>query len=390
MGLQIRNKQDCCGCTACQNICAHKAIEMVPDSLGFKYPKVDESKCTNCGLCEKVCAFNSGYDVHDNFKEPIPYGARHKDLKELVSSRSGGAFVALSDWILEQGGVVYGVGFMEHFKVAHKRAVTKNECKEFKGSKYVQSDLDGIFLSVRDDLRKGLKVLFSGTPCQTAGLKSFIGHKLRENLYLVDIVCHGVPSPFFWQDYLNMLEAKKGRNITSVNFRNKEKYGWTSHEETYDFGDETYHTYTYTFYKHIMFRESCGNCQYCNLKRPSDITLADFWGWEKTAPSFNLDDKGCSLVLCNTPKGLSWFNEVCDRMHVVSADLKDCMQTHLKKPSVIHPGRKDFEADYVNKGFEYVLKRYCREPFFERLRHFLGFAKRNIARNIKKLLYYKK
>lgn len=173
--IKINNPSDCCGCTACASICAHDAISMEPDALGFLYPKVDTSKCVECGLCEKVCQFNDNYDRSLNLKKPIAYAARHKDINEIMKSRSGAAFVAISDYVLEQGGVVYGAGYKDHFRVAHKRATTKKERDEFRGSKYVQSDLTGVFRQVKEDLKNGLTVLFSGTPCQTAGLNAFVG-----------------------------------------------------------------------------------------------------------------------------------------------------------------------------------------------------------------------
>ena len=208
---------------------------MQPDALGFLYPSVDESRCVDCGLCEKVCAFNDYYDTSLNLPQPDAYAARHKDMGEVETSRSGAAFIAISDYVLENGGVVYGAGYADHFRVVHKRATTKEERDEFKGSKYVQSDLRGVFRQVRQDLKDGMTVLFSGTPCQTAGLASYIGHKLRERLYLVDIVCHGVPSPYVWRDYLAYLEKKQGSEIFWVNFRDKHKFGWKAHRETFKF-----------------------------------------------------------------------------------------------------------------------------------------------------------
>ena len=208
--IKITNLADCCGCTACASICTHDAITMKPDKLGFLYPEVDESKCTDCGLCEKVCAFHDNYDKSMNLPLPDAYAARHKDMREVETSRSGAAFIAISDYIIENGGVVYGAGYTDHFRVVHKRAVTKEERNEFKGSKYVQSDLNNVFRKVKDDLKNGKVVMFSGTPCQTAGLNSYVGKKLRENLFLVDIVCHGVPAPFLWRDYISYLEKKHG------------------------------------------------------------------------------------------------------------------------------------------------------------------------------------
>ena len=233
--IKISNPADCCGCSACASICGHDAITMEPDALGFLYPKVDELKCVNCGLCEKVCAFNDNYETPDNFAEPIAYGARQKDISEVMQSRSGAVFSALSDYILENGGVVYGAGYTDHFRVVHKRATTTQERDEFRGSKYVQSDMNDVFRSVRKDLQSGMIVLFSGTPCQTSGLNKYIGKKLRNNLFLVDIVCHGVPSPYIWRDYIAYLEKKQGSKIVWVNFRDKEQFGWASHHETFKF-----------------------------------------------------------------------------------------------------------------------------------------------------------
>ena len=360
--IKILDPAKCCGCTACAAVCTRNAITMQPDVLGFLYPVVDEDKCTNCGLCEKVCAFNDNYDKSLNLKQPTAFGARHKDMSEVTTSRSGAAFIAISDYILENGGIVYGAGYTDHFRVIHKRATTKEQRNEFKGSKYVQSDLTGIFRQIKEDLRNGHQVLFSGTPCQTAGLNSFIGNKLRDNLILIDIVCHGVPAPYIWRDYLNYLEKKHKSTIYSVDFRDKNKFGWTAHRESFKFADNkelSTYTYTYTFYKHIMFRHSCGTCKYTNLQRPSDITIADFWGWQKTDPMINADDKGLSLVLCNTNKGQEFFDIIKDRMVFVEAELKNCLQPNLQKPSEIHPLRMDFEYDYAKKGFEYVMKKYA-------------------------------
>ena len=230
--IQIIDKSQCCGCTACASICAQGAITMQPDGMGFLYPVVNKDKCTDCGFCERVCAFSERYDRSLNLKEPIIYAARHKNIHEIETSRSGAAFIAISDCILEQGGCVYGAGYTDHFRVVHKRASIREERDEFKGSKYVQSDLRGVFIQIKEDLRRGLLVCFSGTPCQTAGLSSFIGKHLRGNLILVDIVCHGVPAPYIWRDYLIYLEKKYKRKIVKVDFRDKSRIGWADHIES--------------------------------------------------------------------------------------------------------------------------------------------------------------
>ena len=359
--LEIKDPKDCCGCTACASICTHDAISMEPNALGFVYPKVDDSKCIDCGLCEKVCAFNDNYDKTLNLLNPDVYGARHKDMNEVMKSRSGAAFIVISDYIIEQGGVVYGVGYKDHFRVAHKRATSKAERDEFRGSKYVQSDLTGIFRQVKDDLKNGLIVLFSGTGCQCAGLNAYISKKLRNNLILVDIVCHSVPGPYLWRDFLNWIEMQYSSKIVSVDFRNKIKYGWKSHVDTYmmNNGEERSSTvFTSLFKSCLALRYSCGKCHFCNTIRPSDITLADFWDRGHNFPDINKDDKGESLLLINTGKGREIFDVVKDKLDYFQTTLDKVMQTHLREPSKIHPRAKEFEQYYGKYGFERTMKHF--------------------------------
>lgn len=359
--IQIKEKADCCGCTACASICPKDAITMEPDTLGFKYPKVDLSKCIDCGLCEKVCAFNDNYDKSLNLKEPEIYAARHKDIHEIETSRSGAAFIAISDYILENSGIVYGVGYKDHFRVAHKRATTKEERNEFKGSKYVQSDLAGIFKQVKEDLKQGNTVLFSGTPCQTAGLNSYIGKKLRENLVLVDIVCHGVPSPYIWRDYLSYIEKKYKNEVVKVNFRDKSRIGWSGHIESFVFENGkkiVSRIYTDLFQQNIMLRPSCGNCHYTNFTRPSDLTIADYWGWEKISSNFNIDNKGCSLLFINTEKGRILFKFIKDNLNIILSNKKDCIQPNLTQPSSLNKKSSEFISNYKKYGFIKILKLY--------------------------------
>lgn len=359
--IQITNKADCCGCTACASVCAHHAISMEPDAMGFLYPKIDTDKCTECGLCEKVCAFNPNYDKSLNLSEPQIYAARHKDIHEIETSRSGAAFIAISDYVLEQGGVVYGAGYAEHFRVVHKRATNKEERNEFKGSKYVQSDLRDIFPQVKADLKQGLIVLFSGTPCQTAGLASYIGKRLREKLILVDIVCHGVPAPYIWRDYLTYLEKKYKQPIVEVNFRDKSRVGWNEHIESFVFQDgskKEFNTYTYLFYRHIMLRPSCSKCHYTNFKRPSDFTLADYWGWEKLSPYFNKDNKGCSLLLVNTEKGRHFLKYISIDLNLIVSNKILCLQPNLQIPSKPSDKSSLFEYLYIKHGFKKVAQKF--------------------------------
>jgi len=333
---------------------------MKPDGLGFLYPEVDESVCVDCGLCEKVCAFTSYYETPTNLESPILYGARCKDIREVEKSRSGGVFAVVSDYILERGGAIYGAGLDSSFRVIHKRATNRIERDELRGSKYVQSDIRGIFGAVSVDLKNGLDVLFSGTPCQTAGLQSFLSLRRIDSsrLFVCDIVCHGVPSPYIWRDYLNYIRRKEGQDIINVNFRDKKKFGWSAHKESFRLADTYTYTYTYTFYQHIMFRHSCGVCPYTNVRRTGDMTFADYWGWEKTGSHLNDDDKGISLIFLNTPKGRDMFENIKDKLYIVPTTIEQSLQPNLQHPSQIHPKRLQFENDYIKKGFLYAMKHY--------------------------------
>lgn len=358
--INITDPHDCCGCTACMSICGHDAIGMVTDSLGFKYPKADVNKCVNCGLCDKVCAFNDNYDRSLNMEHPDIWAVRHKDMDIMMHSRSGAAFVALSDYILGLGGSVYGAGYVDHFRVSHKRATTPEGRDEFCGSKYSQSDLGSCFRQIKEELRAGGIVLFSGTPCQTAGLNSYVGKRLRKNLYLVDIICHGTPSPYIWRDYLAYMEKKYKTTFTEVDFRDKKKFGWVAHFETFrSAGKEvSTDTFRYLFYNHIMLRHSCSNCHYTNFERPSDVTLGDYWGWEKTDKNFNADNKGCSLVIVSTEKGREWFDKIKDQVSYIPVKQENCLQPPLVAPFPANKDRAQFEQDYVRHGFKFVLYKY--------------------------------
>ena len=377
--INIVDSSTCRGCTACASICNHEAISMKPDALGFLYPEVDISKCVNCGLCDKVCAFNDNYDKSLNFQEPIAYGARHKDMDEVMKSRSGAVFASLSDYVLDNGGIVYGVGYVGHFRVAHKRAVSKRERDEFRGSKYVQSDLSGIFRQVKNDLKAGKKVLFVGTGCQTSGLNSYLKgcSNLRENLILVDVVCHGVPSPFYWRDYVGYLEKNFGE-LVGVNFRDKKKYGWKAHHESFVFANGHVEYPRKRFYDSISFRRSCFKCHFCNTKRPSDVTIADFWGWEKQNTSANIDNLGLSLVLINTKVGETIWNQIKENFNFFKAEPYAYLQPNLRQPTKQHVRRMQFEKDYIKRGFEYVYNHiYDERPLWRQIlsKVYVSFSK---------------
>jgi ferredoxin len=330
--IQINNKKDCCGCKTCEEICPKQAISFKTDDEGFWYPNVDKQKCINCGLCEKVCPFLNRQET----KHPLSvYAAINTNEEERLNSSSGGIFSMLMRQTIMDGGVVFGAAFNNEWQVFHTSAKSMEDAKKFQGSKYVQSNTMGCYKNVREALKCGQSVLFSGTACQVAGLKRFLG-KEYENLMTVDVVCHGVPSPMVWNDYLNMLRQHKGTvndnrelPINDISFRDKHN-GWRrfafvvrysdSHSEIKNDGvpsanylevrESLYdNLFMKGFLNNLFLRPSCYACKAKSGKCGSDITLGDFWGVWNEMPDID-DDKGVSLLIVNTKKGDTAINRI--------------------------------------------------------------------------------
>lgn len=357
--VEKKEKKECCGCSACADICPTHAIEMISDEEGFLYPKVNINLCVSCGKCIHSCGFNP---VDKSLTPPKAFAVKHIDDKVRMSSRSGAAFIAFSDVILRHSGVIYGASMQADFSVRHCRALNENQRDLMKKAKYVQSSTIDIFPQVAQDLNAGKEVLFSGTPCQVAGLHSYLStvHIDDSKLYCCDLVCHGVPSPAIWKDYVSYIGNKYGKEILKANFRDKE-FGWNTHFESFVLKDKkrkiVRKDYTDLFYQHIMFRPSCHNCYFASIYRPGDLTLADFWGIEKNDASFN-DNKGVSLVLVSTEKGLRLFYQAQKYFQSFECEIENCLQPTLIEPSSVSPRREKFWEDYKKMDFSKFLKKY--------------------------------
>lgn len=345
-----KNKAKCCGCQACFNGCPKKAISMIEDNKGFKYPIVDKNKCINCGLCKKVCPVLKDDTNTNNIKV---YACINKDKNKRERSSSGGIFTLLAQEILKDGGAVIGAAFDENFEVRHICVQDDKDLQKIYKSKYVQSDINTMYVKAKDMLEKNRKVLFTGTPCQIEGLYSFLGREY-ENLYTHDFICHGVPSPKVWKKYKKYIEKKSGKQIKSIDFRNK-TYGWKKYYLKFTFDDSTYEDninfdpYLKLFLNDIILRDSCYKCKFKKINRKSDVTLADFWGVEKVLPNL-FDNKGISTVIINTEKGRQLFNNILESIEYKEIELIDVVKYN---PSMIISAKKNIN---INKFFDIYEK----------------------------------
>lgn len=307
----------CCGCTSCANACPKNAISMLSDTEGFLYPSVDKIKCVDCGICERVCPV-----LHREYHKEKTEGyiIRYKDEEIVKESTSGGAFTAFADYLMTKGYTVYGAGYDSDMHVVCKMASKPEELKEFRGSKFVQSHLGTTFQRIKRQLSRNEKVLFTGTPCQVAGLINYLGGK-PENLICMDFVCRGVPSPGLWKNYVIMMENKYGSKMTSARFKHK-TYGYHATTMKVEFangkvwyGSGRVDPMMKAFVKELASRPSCHACAFKSVERQSDITMFDCYEFSSVT-HLKDDNKGYSSLLIHTDKGKNIFNMIMDIVDV--------------------------------------------------------------------------
>lgn len=390
--IKIVNKQDCCGCSACVQRCPKHCITLKEDGEGFLYPHVNSDECIDCGLCEKVCP-----ELHHGERH-IPlevYAAKNKDESIRMQSSSGGIFTLLAEKVIQEGGVVFGAAFDVNWEVMHTYAETMEGLVDFRGSKYMQSRIGTAYQDAEYFLKQGRKVLFSGSPCQIKGLKLFL-RKNYDNLIAVDFICHGVPSPKVWREYLKETIARKsGKNsvlpypipckigIDTVNFRSKST-GWKKYSFALTLSETSVegvkntvllssvfseNPFMRAFLADFILRPSCYSCPSKSGRSGSDLTIADYWAIPQVAPEFD-DDKGVSLVLVQTEKGKSFYQSLKEKTTFIVTSYQEAQGANggFKEKTPMHPKRSRFFTEFAQSDdIIGLIDRTLRIPLYRKL-----------------------
>lgn len=357
--ISIIEKEKCTGCHACANECPKKCIDMIADTEGFLYPLVDESRCIHCNLCEKVCPV---IEKNRTSNAPKAYAVINKNEEIRKESSSGGVFTLIAEYVLSNDGVVFGAAFDEDFNVKHILVYSYDDLNKLRGSKYLQSTIGDTYEQVKKLLDNNKMVYYTGTPCQIEGLLKYL-KKGYSNLITQDIICHGVPSPRVWKDYLVFISNSKPKGVS---FREKSN-GWQNYnvnilfENGFEYNcPSSQDSYMKSFLKDYILRPSCYNCSFKDKIRSSDFTLADFWGIDNILPQMN-DNRGTSLVFLNSKKSQEIFYKIKDKANFQEVGLDEAIKYNpaavqsAKKPK----GRDEFVRKINSSNFDKVVKKYC-------------------------------
>lgn len=381
--INITDKKNCCGCGACVQSCPVECISMVADEEGFLYPAVDNTKCVNCGLCSRVCPILNRGDKPSGIKV---YAAVCNDEEVRRTSSSGGVFSLLAERVLSEGGTVFGAAFDENFGVHHVMIERSEDLPLVKGSKYLQSRIEHTYKQAEDVLKTGRCVLFSGTGCQIAGLKSYLKREYN-NLYTVDVFCHGVPSPDVWRKYLADKKETYQSEINSVNFRYKVP-SWRGYSVRVNFqnGEESCvghgdDEYIKLFLSEICLRPSCYDCKFRESRSGADLTIGDAWGVEQWMPHMD-DNKGTSVVVVNTEKGQRLWEAIQGGLRSEEGNRNEILSNNPVYMGSVkpHPNRERFFAAFGSGAPMEELVALTKKPLWRRG---LSFAKRCVKKLLK-------
>ena len=369
--IEIADKNECCGCGACEQICPAQCISLKEDSEGFLYPETNRMACVSCSLCEQVCPIKIKKSrVGRRAVKPYAYAGWHKKDDIRADSSSGGAFTAIAEYVIKCGGVVYGWALNEDMEAVHVGVEAIDELVALRGSKYVQSKTGSVYQNIKICLEKGREVLFVGAPCQAAGLHEFLGRNY-ENLYVIDFICHGVPSPKLFHSYITDFEQKYHKKINAYRFRNKD-YGWKQSGmqmgSKIEFVDGTdirkypafMDHYMNAFLDDVCLRPSCYACQFKEAEKEyADFTIADFWGVNRISKELN-DRKGTSLLLVHNGHAKELLEKISDRFEYVQVDYEQAVRRNksLLQSARWNPNRIKFYEELEAKGYRYVERKY--------------------------------
>lgn len=368
------DKSKCCGCTACASVCPKQCIEMKEDEEGFLYPYVHMDFCIKCGFCEKVCMMYS--PIKEKAVSQKAFLIQHQDQTVLRESTSGGAFTAISECVIAKKGVVFGAAYDENFEVHHIWVDTAEELYKFRNSKYVQSRIGSSFQEVKDFLNSGRLVCFSGTPCQIEGLYHYLG-KRYNNLILIDIVCHGIPSPLIWKKYKNLCLHNEYKSVRQIQFRNKDLYGYEYSQMAFlREGQSRYmgiecDPYLRAFFSDLSDRPSCYQCPVKKRYRISDLTLWDCFDVYKFNKDLD-DNRGVTRVLVHSSKGMDYINQLqhC-KVFEIDADLAVLGVKEMVKPVSYNVKREAFFADAIKMQDKDFFEKYFPMTLKVRIEHII-------------------
>lgn len=372
---------ECMLCGSCADACPANAISFKKEHLAFHYPEIDPEACISCGLCDRACPVLSAEGaVQETRSLPRAFAAGNPDPEIRRNSSSGGIFRALAQAVLDRGGYVCGAVFDEDFRVAHRISDREEDVRRMMGSKYAQSDLTGIYREIRELLRSGKTVLFTGCPCQAAALRSFLG-KDHENLFAVDFICHGTPSGSILRTYLDDQEKQHQSRVKTLCFRDK-KHGW--HRSSVRIGFEngaeycepiTVDAYMKGFLGGIYLKESCYDCKFKNFRSGSDLTMGDFWGVEAERPDLD-DNTGLSAILVGTEKGGRLLEESGVQLHDIPLDTVIKYNRNLVASTKMAPDREEFYEYAKQNGLSAAIRTKLTEPPMQKLRRKCRYALR--------------
>lgn len=361
--IKITEKSKCCGCSACSEICPKGCIEMKADQEGFLYPTVDNAECINCGRCEKVCPILNKCEIHNELKQT--YAVQNIDKAILKESTSGGFYTALSEWVIDSGGVVFGASYNDSYYISHSMVDKKENLSTFRNSKYTQSDIAGTYKACKKKLEGGMLVCFSGTPCEIAGLNSYLG-KRYDNLILTDVVCRGVPSPLLFKKYIDWNGG--AAQIKDVKFRDK-KYGYySSTMSIYKQDGSVIRREIITdpmisfFFRDLCSRPSCYDCQFKTKDRVSDFTMFDCWHANQYSNEFGCN--GATAVVARNERAVQIMDELLsNKLKGLKIDFNTAIYNDgmlMFKCADMNPERDAFFSMMENESFQALLDKYMK------------------------------